>query len=279
LGPIPPELGNLASLTILDLSSNNNLSSPIPSQLGNLISLQTLDLHNTSLLGPILPQLGNLGELTILDLSNNNLSGPIPPQLGNLAKLKTLGLGDAQSMCDLNLSAAPSSCQYIKWTGHGPSRIQFWGACKSGCTVDLTRTSSRVKLSRNTKRQICLSKMAVFLEGDEPTVVIERNFDPDTYEPATSTYLSNSFGNYFLNDPNFVDHINLGPNGTSYTGIERVKVPHGNLCGNPGARSVVGAMYGTFVGVSLVSTFILWGAARWYSGRKASTQSDFQCRQ
>lgn len=88
-GPIPPELGNLTRLQLLDLA-NNELSGPIPSELGDLASLTTLSLYGNDLTGPIPPQLGGLAKLRTLYLHGNNLSGPIPPQLGNLSSLRTL---------------------------------------------------------------------------------------------------------------------------------------------------------------------------------------------
>ena len=92
-GPIPSELGMLASLTTLNLSSNS-LSGPIPPELGNLASLTELWLSLNNLTGPIPPELGNLSNLTRLILWYNNLTGPIPAQLGNLANLRELLLHD-----------------------------------------------------------------------------------------------------------------------------------------------------------------------------------------
>ena len=90
-GPIPPELGNLASLTTLDLGYNL-LSDPVPPELGNLSTLKTLNLRRNLLTGPIPPGLGHLPSLERLDLFNNDLSGPIPPELGDLANLRFLWL-------------------------------------------------------------------------------------------------------------------------------------------------------------------------------------------
>ena len=90
-GPIPPELGNLANLTALDLGFNS-LSGPIPPELGNLANLTGLSLGSNSLSGPIPPELGNLTNLTWLPLNSNSLSGPIPPELGNLSGLTDLWL-------------------------------------------------------------------------------------------------------------------------------------------------------------------------------------------
>ena len=90
-GPIPPELGNLASLEYLSLH-RNSLSGPIPAELGNLAGLESLDLWGNALTGPIPPELGDMAGLQYLQLSGSSLSGPIPPELGNLASLEYLSL-------------------------------------------------------------------------------------------------------------------------------------------------------------------------------------------
>ena len=90
-GPIPPELGDLASLLGLYLSYNN-LTGPVPAELGKLASLQYLNLCCNDLTGPIPPELGNLASLQSLGLYNNSLTGPIPPELGDLASLQGLRL-------------------------------------------------------------------------------------------------------------------------------------------------------------------------------------------
>ena len=95
-GPIPPELGNLASLTRLGLN-RNALSGPIPPELGNLANLEDLRLFTNNLSGSIPPELGNLANLETLSIGANNLTGPIPPELGNLANLEQLFLGDVDA--------------------------------------------------------------------------------------------------------------------------------------------------------------------------------------
>ncbi len=90
-GTMPPELGNLKELEILNFGTNS-LTGSIPAELGNLTKLKWLILDGNHLTGSIPPELGNLANLQVLDLSNNALSGNIPPELGNLEELKELYL-------------------------------------------------------------------------------------------------------------------------------------------------------------------------------------------
>ena len=90
-GEIPSELGDLAQLELLSVS-NNQLSEEIPPELGNLANLSTLDLSYNQLTGEIPSGLGDLTQLELLDLSINQLTGEIPSELGGIANLQTLRL-------------------------------------------------------------------------------------------------------------------------------------------------------------------------------------------
>jgi len=95
-GNIPPELGNLNALRHLALAGNTRLSGTIPPEFGDLTKLEELVLSSesggTQLSGSIPPQLSNLKRLVLLELSNSMVSGPIPPELGNLTNLMYLDL-------------------------------------------------------------------------------------------------------------------------------------------------------------------------------------------
>ncbi|XP_026404790.1 probable LRR receptor-like serine/threonine-protein kinase At4g36180 isoform X1 [Papaver somniferum] len=108
-GPFPlHEFHNLSSLSLLQMDSNT-LSSPIPIQLANLTSLSVLDLNNCQLQGsvPYLPQLQyldvSLNEdfmvdlvhmfnhpwsiLQLLSITWTNVVGPIPSSISNASSL------------------------------------------------------------------------------------------------------------------------------------------------------------------------------------------------
>ena len=91
-GPIPPDIGDLANLELLDLRGNE-LSGQIPPELGDLPNLEALYLSDNDLSGPIPPDLGDLPNLQFLGLSSNHLTGSIPADLGNLANVHSLSLG------------------------------------------------------------------------------------------------------------------------------------------------------------------------------------------
>ena len=92
-GRIPPKLGNLANLELLDLW-NNNLSGTIPAELGNLTGLLSWTSGGTPYQDQIPSELGGLASLEWLWLNRNDLSGTIPPELGELTNLQWLVLND-----------------------------------------------------------------------------------------------------------------------------------------------------------------------------------------
>ena len=96
-GTLPSELGGLAELIALDLSSNY-LNGNIPPELGGLMKLRSLDLSNNYLSGSIPPELDNLTTLRGLYLSGNRFTGCIPISLWSIEDedLGSLGLPDCE---------------------------------------------------------------------------------------------------------------------------------------------------------------------------------------
>ena len=90
-GRIPPRLGELAGLQLVNLA-HNQLAGPIPATLGRLRGLRLLVLDGNHLTGPIPPELGSLAALSELWLSANRLDGVVPATLARLDRLSTLRL-------------------------------------------------------------------------------------------------------------------------------------------------------------------------------------------
>ncbi|KAK9116817.1 hypothetical protein Sjap_015764 [Stephania japonica] len=90
-GPIPTTIGNMSSLSELDLSSNLLVGS-IPQSIGQLYSLYSLDLSSNYLTGPIPTTIGTMLYLSQLHLSSNQLVGSLPQSIGQLKSLVSLHL-------------------------------------------------------------------------------------------------------------------------------------------------------------------------------------------
>ncbi|KAI3676597.1 hypothetical protein L1987_86208 [Smallanthus sonchifolius] len=88
-GKIPPELGNITTLTKLDLEANY-LSGTVPSQLGRLFNLKSLILSSNQFTGTLPAALGELRNLTNFRINDNNFSGRIPDFIQNWRQLTRL---------------------------------------------------------------------------------------------------------------------------------------------------------------------------------------------
>ena len=104
------------------LLAENGLNGEIPPELGDLTSLEVLDLgggvfdwDENRLSGEIPPELANLANLKLLDLSHNHLSGKVPRELGSLINLETLNLRGNSGLS----GCLPESLRgkVIVWTG------------------------------------------------------------------------------------------------------------------------------------------------------------------
>ncbi|GER30525.1 leucine rich repeat receptor kinase [Striga asiatica] len=88
-GAIPPEIGKMASLQVLQLSYNQ-LTGNMPTQMRSLKNLNFLALESNRLTGHIPSDLGNLRSLKSLHFGSNQLSGQIPYTLANNTSLELL---------------------------------------------------------------------------------------------------------------------------------------------------------------------------------------------
>ena len=87
----------------------NGLTGVIPPELGSLAHLRVLDLWGNQLTGPIPPELGSLSNLQWLDLWGNQLTGPIPPSFLQLEQLETFIFTRNAGLC------APGTIDFVVW--------------------------------------------------------------------------------------------------------------------------------------------------------------------
>ncbi|KAB2611576.1 leucine-rich repeat receptor-like serine/threonine-protein kinase [Pyrus ussuriensis x Pyrus communis] len=92
-GSIPPNIGNLSKLVVLNLTSNL-LNGTISANISQLSHLEQLFLSHNLFTGAIPAALGQMTHLGLLDLSHNSFSGDIPSSIGNLVSLNYLFLNN-----------------------------------------------------------------------------------------------------------------------------------------------------------------------------------------
>ena len=88
-------------VTSLELDGNG-LSGGLPPELGDLTNLRVLDLYDNELSGSLPESLGNLANLVSLYLDRNPLSGSLPLSLVELANLEDLNLRNTQLCAPLD---------------------------------------------------------------------------------------------------------------------------------------------------------------------------------
>ncbi|CAM0870323.1 unnamed protein product [Alopecurus aequalis] len=79
---LPPAIGELDQLQLINIVDMPGLYGPIPETFGDLANLSTLNIAGTSVSGAIPASLSRATSLTSINLSGNKLSGSIPRSLG-----------------------------------------------------------------------------------------------------------------------------------------------------------------------------------------------------
>ena len=150
-GPIPPELGQLSVLRLLNLQ-RNNLSGHIPPELGRLTTLKDLFLSNNRGLSGTLPlTFINLTNLTSLYLGGTGICAPPTPEM--TAWLSSIPNKDVAASCaDLDIAALTAFFNTTggsNWTNNGnwlsDLPLNDW----FGITTDETGRVRELNLSDN----------------------------------------------------------------------------------------------------------------------------------
>ncbi|KAG5225619.1 receptor protein [Salix suchowensis] len=97
-GEIPPEIGNLSTIKVLNLS-HNSLIGPIPPTFSRLEEIESLDLSYNKLEGEIPPQLTRLYYLAFFSVAHNNLSGKTPSRIAQFATFDDSSYEDNPFLC------------------------------------------------------------------------------------------------------------------------------------------------------------------------------------
>jgi hypothetical protein len=97
-GEIPPEIGNLSMIKVLNLS-HNSLTGPIPPTFSNLKEIESLDLSYNKLNGEIPPRLTELFSLEFFSVAHNNLSGKTPARVAQFATFDESSYKDNPFLC------------------------------------------------------------------------------------------------------------------------------------------------------------------------------------
>ncbi|XP_052177420.1 probable LRR receptor-like serine/threonine-protein kinase At1g53440 [Diospyros lotus] len=92
-GTLPPNLGNLSSLRRLLLSANN-FTGTIPATVGNLTNLEDFRIDGSSLSGKIPDLIGKWTKIRILNMQGTSMDGPIPSAISQLKNVEELRVSD-----------------------------------------------------------------------------------------------------------------------------------------------------------------------------------------
>ena len=92
-GILPPELGLMEMLKVLNLGYNPQLAAPSPPELSGLAMLEELIVPYTNMSTTTLSDFLGLPRLRTLNLYHSGTSGSLPPELADHRELRNLNLG------------------------------------------------------------------------------------------------------------------------------------------------------------------------------------------
>jgi hypothetical protein len=118
-GPIPPSLGNLSQLEILDLGYSP-ISGSVPAELGYLYNLEKLVISGTQLSGTLPSEFGHMVKLKELWIGNGLLSGPLPQTMTAMPYLELLEY--EAPLCE------PGNAQFQVWLSHIAAYHNLYGS-------------------------------------------------------------------------------------------------------------------------------------------------------
>ncbi|CAL9242880.1 unnamed protein product [Arabidopsis halleri] len=108
-GTLSASISFLSELEILDLTANPKLTGRLPPNIGELKKLTILNLMGCDFSGQIPESIGDLEQLTRLTLNLNKFRGTIPASIGRLSKLDWLDIADNQIEGEIPVSSGTSS--------------------------------------------------------------------------------------------------------------------------------------------------------------------------
>ncbi|XP_059637190.1 LRR receptor-like serine/threonine-protein kinase EFR isoform X1 [Cornus florida] len=129
-GTIPPHIGNLSFLTLLNIR-NNSFYGGIPKEIGHLRRLESIDFYSNDFAGNFPKEIGNLANLKYLNMGQNSLlTGSILATIFNISSLVIIGLehnslsGDLPvDMCYRLPKLYLLGLSYNQFTGQIPSTL------------------------------------------------------------------------------------------------------------------------------------------------------------